>query len=91
VLSNEPFGFNTRAAGVSVEYALVPVDDALIFWADEIVCMEEWQSCVVSESEQAEGKAIHTLCVPDSFSFRDPELINIIKQQALKIFNKELN
>jgi predicted protein tyrosine phosphatase len=39
VLSNEPYGFNTRAAGISDEYALIPVDEVLLSWADEIVCV----------------------------------------------------
>lgn len=39
VLSSEPYNFNTRAAGLVREFALVPVDKVLLFWADEIVCM----------------------------------------------------
>jgi predicted protein tyrosine phosphatase len=41
VLSQEPFNYNTRAAGISTDYALVQVDDVLVTWADEIVCMDE--------------------------------------------------
>lgn len=40
VLANEPFNYNTRAAGTSDEFALVPVDQALLTWANEIVCMQ---------------------------------------------------
>lgn len=43
VLSNPPYNFNTRAAGIDVGHALIPVDDVLIEWADEIVCMDEYQ------------------------------------------------
>ena len=31
------FGFNTRAVGYCQEYALIPISQALIWWADEIV------------------------------------------------------
>ena len=34
------YGYNTRSAGVS-DFALIPVTDALILWADEIVVMEK--------------------------------------------------
>jgi predicted protein tyrosine phosphatase len=47
VLGNPPFNFNTRAAGLMEEYALIPVDDVLLTWADEIVTMEGWQSDIV--------------------------------------------
>ncbi len=38
VLSQEPFNYNTRSAGVE-HYALTPITLPLLFWADEIVCM----------------------------------------------------
>lgn len=39
VLASE-YGYNTRSAGTE-DYALVPVTEALLIWADEIVCAEE--------------------------------------------------
>src|SRR5580658_1563149 len=42
VLSNAPYDYNTRAAGVDHEYALVGIDQFLICWADEIVCVEPY-------------------------------------------------
>ena len=30
VLSQEPFGFNTRAAGIAEDFALIVVDDVLL-------------------------------------------------------------
>ena len=38
VLQKE-FGRNTRSAG-TMDYALIPISEALIMWADEIVVME---------------------------------------------------
>lgn len=40
MLSLPGFDCNTRAAGTE-DYALVKVDEALIIWAQEIVCMTE--------------------------------------------------
>lgn len=39
VLSQPPYNYNTRAAGLTKEFALVPVDPVLLHWADEVVCM----------------------------------------------------
>src|SRR3954469_23118718 len=41
ILSNPPYNRNTRNAGVASEYALICVDQVLLEWADEIVCVEE--------------------------------------------------
>jgi predicted protein tyrosine phosphatase len=43
ILSSEPWNYNTRCAGTSAEYAIVPITEALIVWADVIVCMDEFQ------------------------------------------------
>src|SRR5690242_3223535 len=40
VFSAEPYNWNTRSAGVSIEYALNPVNEALLEWADAVYCME---------------------------------------------------
>ncbi len=83
VLSQDPFNFNTRAAGLSGEYALIPVDDVLIEWADEIICMDLQQS---SDLEKMTTKPIYSLNIPDNFRYRDPELIKLITEIATKIF-----
>lgn len=38
---HEKFGYNTRAVGVSSEYALIPLDDVHVGWADEVVFVHE--------------------------------------------------
>lgn len=86
VLSQEPYNFNTRAAGISEDYALVLVDDVLLKWADEIVCMSNEQKYHVEhliKSLLPEGvtKTVYSLGVPDMFSYRDPELIKWIKER----------
>ena len=34
------YNYNTRNAGV-VDYAFIPVNTALLEWADEIICVEQ--------------------------------------------------
>jgi len=83
VLSQEPFNFNTRAAGISTEYALIPVDKVLVHWADEIVCMEAAHARHIEKAfeKELEGKKLVVLAVPDRYKRLDPELIQIIKTQ----------
>lgn len=86
VLSNEPYNFNTRAAGLDQGHALIPVDDVLIEWADEIVCMDEYQQKVLKESTT---KPVYNLKIGDNFEYRDKGLITIIKMRAKDIWEKK--
>ncbi len=36
VLSNSPWNYNTRAAGLTPQFALIPVDKVLLTWSQEI-------------------------------------------------------
>ena len=82
VLSQEPFNYNTRAAGISTEYALVQVDDVLLTWADEIVCMDSNQQTQLQFKLSKLGldTEVINLNIEDSFAYRDPELMGIIKE-----------
>lgn len=82
VLSKDPFNFNTRCAGAEA-YALVPVTEVLLNWADEIVCMSEYQKEKIGKIS---NKPIICLDIPDSFSYRDVEL-----QDMIFLKYKELN
>ena len=79
VLSQEPFNYNTRAVGMNREFALIPVDDVLIEWADEVVVMENWMAVILSE--QYPGTKITLLGIEDSFSYRDPRLMTLIRER----------
>lgn len=78
VLSQEPFNFNTRACGAVSDFALICLDEILLEWADEVVCMEK---------EMAEGIREHTkkpvICleIEDSYAYRDPELMKLIREK----------
>ena len=81
VLSQEPYNYNTRAAGIVEEYALVPVDEVLIHWADEIVCVEPRIETLLRDEFDVDDKHIVTLDLPDMFEYRNPVLVELIKEQ----------
>ena len=86
----QDYNYNTRNAGVS-DYALIPVNTALLAWADEIVCVEEevyrllMHSVVNTYTYQPEIDKINKKCVvlsiPDVYSRTDYELGEVLKQQ----------
>lgn len=94
VLGNAPFNFNTRACGTE-EYALIPLTEELVVWADEIVVMDEWHQRQVM-SLLAEHTAtdttwplVHNLQVEDNYDFKNPELIVILTQKFNEIFGEK--
>jgi predicted protein tyrosine phosphatase len=81
VLSQEPYNFNTRAAGLTAEFALVPVDEVLLQWADLIVCMDDRQEAQLREMLGEEERPIVNLGIPDVYGYRDPVLIDLIRER----------
>lgn len=83
VLSQPPYNHNTRAVGINSEYALILLDDALFHWADEIVVMEsEIERHLKPYIErQDEPTPIINLEIPDNYPYRDPALIELIKEK----------
>ena len=79
VLSQEPYNFNTRAAGLDEAFALIPVDRVLIEWADEIVTMTSDQAEEI-RNRLEEEKPIVVLNIDDNYRYRDPELVNLIRE-----------
>jgi len=88
VLSQEPYNYNTRSAGLTQEFALIPVDEVLLEWAEEIVCMNDKQKI---ELQRMTGKPVLALNIPDQFEYRNPELIEIIKKNYDKVRWKVLS
>lgn len=88
VLSQAPFNHNTRACGLDLDHALIPIDDVLIHWADEIVCMTESQEAILLKKlaiDAIDGKKVVCLNIPDSFAYRDPELVTLIRDKCTEI------
>lgn len=76
LLSNEPYNYNTRAAGIDVGHALIPIDDVLLEWADEVICMDEYQEKVLKERTT---KPVLNLKIGDNFEYREKGLVEIMR------------
>lgn len=84
----EEYGYNTRAAGMVTEYALIPVDEVLIYWADEIVFMQQshFAAFKVAFADNPTAKAriedgkYQILNIPDNYGWMQPDLVKDIKE-----------
>jgi predicted protein tyrosine phosphatase len=85
ILSQEPYNYNTRACGISKEYALIHIDEALVLWADEIVCANHDHYAYVTSEKRFEyglrNKLVLDLGIPDTYAYRDPELVELIRER----------
>jgi len=83
VVLNQEYGYNTKAAGVSLEYAIVPVTGKLLTWCQEIVVMENWQAHEIIEMLEIMGIDRPVIClnIDDNYSYMQPELVSLIKQR----------
>jgi len=97
ILSGHPWNFNTRCAGTSAEYAIVPVTEALIVWADVILVMDEWQQRHINEMQNVlataygafEYKQVINLDIPDNYEYRDPRLLKIMNEKFEELFPED--
>jgi len=86
VLGNPPYDYNTRAAGVNREYALIPVDEYLLAWADEIVCVEpsirdQLVDYCAKEEIDISGKPVVVLDLEDLHQRRSKRLVQMVEEQ----------
>lgn len=86
VLSNEPYNFNTRSAGLTDAFALIPVDEVLLEWADEIVCMDEYQK---KDLQARTDKPVFNLRIGDNFGYRDKGLCKMIQMRYDEVVLKK--
>ena len=80
VVLQREFGFNTRAVGTSEEYALIPLDQAHVHWADEIVVMDSHMEDLIKKNFPQYDKPIIVLEVPDQYPYMHEELQALIKE-----------
>lgn len=79
---HKEFGYNTRACGVSQEYALVILDEVLLEWADEIVFMEmeHYQEAKRIHGSRVNDKVSYILGIPDRYEYMNEDLQQLIKK-----------
>ncbi len=82
ILSADPYNFNTRSAGTR-DYALIPVTEDLLMWCHEVVCADTEHALWVRNKmiEWQIDKPIIDLQIPDDYEYRNPELIELIKER----------
>lgn len=82
VLSMPPYDYNTRSAGIH-SFALIPVTEELLFWADEIVCADTEHALTIRDKlmELNLDKPVVNLRIPDNYEYRNPELIMMIRRR----------
>ena len=72
------YGFNTRAVGADKEFALIPLTQALIWWADEIVFVNHNAFLLLDEEEKDEIESVAVkvvvLNIEDDFDWMDADL-----------------
>lgn len=91
VLSQKPYGYNCRAAGIAKDYALVQLDDVLITWADEIVCADSEHYVTVTNRLATLQRVapVINLKLPDIYEYRNPKLVKLIKERYNEYLKKE--
>lgn len=75
---HKEMGYNTRACGTATDHALIPIDDVLCQWADEIVCMEQRHADAIDDRW---ADKVTVLDIPDDYSYMDEELQKLILEK----------
>ena len=81
-LMNQMYGYNTRCCGVD-EAALVPINQQLILWADEVHVMEEELVPRVQEvvDSHRPNLEIRIMGIPDEYEYMDSELCSLVQRR----------
>ena len=77
------YGYNVRNCGTVESYALIPISEALILWADEIVFVNQ-ENYEMVEKDLKEMNALgkcYVLDIPDRYNFNHPDLVEECKKQ----------
>ena len=79
---HQEYGYNTRAAGVTQEYALIHVSEALLVWADEIICADHEVEFSLKRNwgeELPKATPVYNLHIPDEYEWNNADLRLAIK------------
>ena len=77
----EEYGYNCRAAGISEDFALIVVDELLVYWADEIVFVEPSVKQQFDLRFPDYQDTVKVLNIPDNYGWGDEDLVRIMKEQ----------
>lgn len=84
------YGYNVRNCGTEESYALIPISEALLLWADEVVFVnEENYNRVLDDLTKLNIlDKCFVLDIPDIYIFNDSLLIEECKKQYENIMRK---
>lgn len=91
VLAGDPWNYNTRSAGLSDDFAINQFDEVLIKWADEIVVMESHMADDIRNRYPEDDTPIVILDIKDNYSYRDPELMELIADKYKAVRTSSIN
>jgi len=88
VVLQREFGHNTRAAGIEARYAIVPVTDVLLYWAEEIVVMNGWMGEEIRSRLDKLGfrRVVICLDISDDYAYMEKDL----QQAILERYSAEM-
>lgn len=86
---HKKFGWNTRAAGSCPDFALIPVTEVLLTWADLVIFVNPDNLDDLDEEEKSllAKREYITLNIPDSHNWGEPELEGMIFGQVCEKLN----
>lgn len=83
-------GWNTRAVGIDHNFALIPVSEALMNWADVIFVMTPDQRLTLKFRFGDEfSDKIFCLHIDDNFAFMEPKLISFLEVSMEQIMKTD--
>jgi predicted protein tyrosine phosphatase len=83
-------GWNTRAVGVDHNFALIPVSEALMNWADVIFVMTPDQRLDLKfRFGDGFSDKIFCLNIEDDFGFMDAELVRFLEASMVEIMKTD--
>ena len=65
------FGYNTRAAGMDEDFALIVVDEVLLSWCEEVIVMS---NRVAKQIRAMTDKPVINLDIMDSYDYMEADL-----------------
>lgn len=91
VLTKDFDNVNCRSVGVSQEYALIPIDEAHVTWADVIICADTEHAVEIESTftqfmtDEIFDKPLIVLNLPDMFPFADPTLERMVREKVASL------
>jgi len=84
------YGYNVRNCGTEDSYALIPISEALLHWADEVVFVNQsnYENVKYYLDEFKVKDKCYILDIPDMYGFNDPKLVDICREQYNQIVLK---